>query len=54
VILHGPSHGPSPPIDGAWLALLRVRDFGMSVDQHAVISTIRRIGSHLYLDETAS
>src|SRR5262245_2987664 len=52
-ILHGPSHVPSPPIDGARLALLRVRDFGMSVDQNARIATVRRVGSHLYLDETA-
>ena len=51
-ILHGPSHVPSPPIDGARLVLLRVRDFGMSVDEHAVIATIRRVGSHVYLDET--
>jgi hypothetical protein len=45
---------PSPPIDGARLALLRVRDFGMTVDQPAVIATIRRVGSHVYLDETVS
>jgi hypothetical protein len=51
-ILHGPSHVPSPPVDGARLVLLRVRDFGMSVDQHVAISTIRRVGSHVYLDET--
>ncbi len=54
LILHGPSHVPSPPVDGVALALLRVRDFGMSVDQHAVISMIRRVGSHVYLDETIS
>ena len=52
VILHGPSHVPSPPVDGAALALLRVRDFGMTADQHVTISTIRRVGSHVYLDET--
>jgi len=39
----------SPPVDGARLALPRVRDFGMAVDQHAVIATIRRIGSHVDL-----
>jgi hypothetical protein len=54
VILHAPSHVPSPPIDGSVLALLRVRDFGMSVDQHVRIATIRRVGSHVYLDETVS
>ena len=53
-ILHAPSHVPSPPIDGARLVLLRVRDFGMTVDQHAVISSIRRVGSHVYLDETVA
>jgi len=53
-ILHAPSHVPSPPIDGARLVLLRVRDFGMTVDQHAVISSIRRVGSHIYLDETVA
>ena len=53
-ILHAPSHVPSPPIDGARLALLRVRDFGMTVDQHAVIASIRRVGSHVYLDETVA
>ena len=52
-ILHAPSHVPSPPIDGARLVLLRVRDFGVSVDQHAVVSSIRRVGSHVYLDEAA-
>ena len=54
LILHAPSHVPSPPINGAALVLLRVRDFGMAVDQHAVISTIRRVGSHVYLDETVT
>lgn len=52
-ILHAPSHVPSPPTDGARLVLLRVRDFGMSVDEHGLIAMIRRVGSHLYLDETA-
>jgi hypothetical protein len=54
LILHAPSHAPSPPIDGAALVLLRVRDFGMTVDQHGLLSTNRRIGSHVYLDETIS
>jgi len=52
LILHGPSHVSSPPVDGAALALLRVRDFGMTADQHVTITTIRRVGSHVYLDET--
>jgi hypothetical protein len=54
LILHAPSHVPSPPIDGAALVLLRVRDFGISVDQNALIAMNRRIGSHVYLDETIS
>jgi hypothetical protein len=54
LILHGPSHVPSPPIDGAAVVLLRVRDYGMSVDQHAVISSNRRVGSHVYLDKTVT
>jgi hypothetical protein len=53
-ILHAPSHVLSPPIDGAVLALLRVRDFGLSITQHGKISTIRRVGSHVYLEETAA
>ena len=52
LILHGPSQVSSPPVDGATLALLRERDFGMTADQHVTISTIRRVGSHVYLDET--
>jgi hypothetical protein len=52
VILHAPSHVDSPPIDGSVIVLLRVRDFDMSVDQHGKIATIRRVGSHVYLDET--
>ena len=52
LILHGPSHVSSPPVDGAALALLRVRDFGLTAGQNMTISTIRRVGSHVYLDET--
>jgi hypothetical protein len=52
LILHGPSHVPSPPVDGAALVLLRVRDFGMTVDERLRMATQRRIGSHVYLDET--
>jgi hypothetical protein len=53
-ILHAPSHVESPPIDGARLALLRVRDFGLRVDPPAAISTVRRVSSHAYFDETAA
>jgi hypothetical protein len=50
-ILHAPSHVPSPPIDGARVALLRVRDFGYSFDAPARFVLGRRVGSHAYLDE---
>lgn len=50
-ILHAPSHVPSPPIDGARIVLLRVRDFGFSVDSPGVFSTVRRVSSHAYVDE---
>jgi hypothetical protein len=53
-ILHGPSHVPSPPVDGARLALLRVRDFGLTAQGPVGMSSLRRIGSHVYLDETES
>ena len=43
---------PSPPVDGAAFVLLRVRDFAMTVDERLRMSTLRRIGSHVYLDET--
>ena len=50
-ILHAPSHVPSPSIDGARLALLRVRDYGFSFDAPAKFVLGRRVGSHAYLDE---
>jgi hypothetical protein len=50
-ILHAPSHVPSPPIDGARLVLLRVRDFGFTVESPGVFSTVRRVSSHAYVDE---
>jgi hypothetical protein len=53
-ILYAPSHVSSPPVDGARIGLLRVRDFGMSVNPPAAIATIRRVSSHAYFDETAS
>jgi len=49
-ILHAPSHVPSPPIDGARLVLLRVRDFGYSFEGAQFVLG-RRVGSHAYLDE---
>lgn len=50
-ILNAPSHVPSPPIDRAVVALLRVRDYGFAVSSPGVFSTIRRVSSHAYLDE---
>lgn len=53
-IFHAPSHVNSPPVDGARLALLRVRDFSMRVNPPGAIATLRRVSSHAYLDETAA
>ena len=50
-ILHAPSHVPSPPIDGARIVVLRVRDFGYGFDPPAQFVLGRRVGSHAYLDE---
>lgn len=50
-ILHAPSHVSSPPIDGARLVLLRVRDFGFGFSAPAKFVLGRRVGSHAYLDE---
>jgi hypothetical protein len=51
-ILHAPSHVPSPAIDRAAVCLLRVRDYGFTVSSPGVFSTIRRVSSHAYVDET--
>src|SRR5712692_5837858 len=50
-ILHAPSHVPSPPLNGAVIALLRVRDFAFTVSSPGLFVYGRRIGSHAYLDE---
>jgi hypothetical protein len=50
-ILHGPSHVDSPPVDGARLALLRVRDFSVTVNPPGALATVRRVASHAYFDE---
>jgi hypothetical protein len=52
-ILHAPSHVPSPPIDGARVAVLRVRDYGFTITTPGGpgLSLGRRVGSHAYLDE---
>jgi hypothetical protein len=53
VILHAPSHVPSPPIDGATVVLLRVRDFGFTITTSSApgVALGRIIGSHAYLEE---
>jgi hypothetical protein len=51
-ILHAPSHVPSPPIDGAVIVLLRVRDYGFGIGSPGVFSTVRRVSSHAYVDES--
>ena len=53
-ILYAPSHVNSPPVDGARIALLRVRDFSVSVNPPGAISTVRRVSSHAYFDETTA
>jgi hypothetical protein len=53
-ILHAPSHVASPPIDGARVVILRVRDFGFGfTTPGATVEFMvgRRIGSHAYLEE---
>ena len=50
-VLHAPSHVDSPPITGAQIVLLRVRDFGAAADPPAAFIWGRRSGSHAYLDE---
>jgi hypothetical protein len=50
-ILHAPSHVSSPPIDGARIVILRVRDFGFRFDSPGTFVLGRRVGSHAYLDE---
>jgi hypothetical protein len=50
-IFHAPSHVSSPPTVGARIVLLRVRDFHFGVDSPGVFSTLRRVGSHAYVDE---
>jgi hypothetical protein len=50
-VLHAPSHVPSPPIDGARIVILRVRDFGFSIPSPGKFVWGRLAGSHAYLDE---
>ncbi|WP_232420297.1 hypothetical protein [Nitrosococcus watsonii] len=48
---YAPSHVPSPPIQGAGMAILEIRDSGYSITSPGSISGARIIGAHAYLDE---
>jgi hypothetical protein len=50
-ILHAPSHVRSPPVNGAQLVLLRVRDWSFGISSPGLFSTVRRVSSHAYVDE---
>jgi hypothetical protein len=50
-ILHAPSHVRSPPVDGARLVLLRVRDWSYGIGSPGVFSTVRMVSSHAYVNE---
>lgn len=49
---YAPSHVPSPPVIGAGLVILRVREVGIRVDKGANLSLGRAIGAHVYVDQT--
>jgi hypothetical protein len=51
LVLHAPSHVPSPPISGAGMAILRIADFGFGDDGFPA-SAGRIVSAHAYLDET--
>lgn len=53
-IFYAPSHVPSPPFEGAGLAILQVRDYGLTVTPGAKASLGRQISAHAYLDEVVS
>jgi hypothetical protein len=50
-ILYAPSHVPSPPINGMALAILRVTETGVVVDDGAKLAVTRFIGAHAYVDQ---
>jgi hypothetical protein len=50
-VFYGPSHLNSPTVTGAGLAILEVSDFTLTGSE-PVLSVFRRIGAHVYLDET--
>ncbi len=50
-IFYAPSHVPSPQVEGAGMAILQVRDFGLTIQSPGTISVVRHYGAHAYLDE---
>lgn len=50
VFFLSPSHVASPPVQGAILAILEVRDVGLTSDG-TNLQVARRLGAHAYLDE---
>jgi hypothetical protein len=49
---YAPSHVASPPVTGAGLAVLKVRQVGVSVESKAILALTRGIGAHVYVDQT--
>jgi hypothetical protein len=49
---YAPSHVASPPVTGAGLAILKVREVGVSVESKARLALVRGIGAHVYVDQT--
>lgn len=50
VLFLAPSFVPSPPVTGAGLAILEVRDVGVTASENT-LQVLRRFGVHAYLDE---
>lgn len=47
----GPSSVPSPPVEPGLVALLELTDAGFTATQ-SVLQAARRLGAHVYLEET--
>jgi hypothetical protein len=52
-VLFAPSHVPSPPIEGAQEVILQLIDIGFHVDPPVTLVGARRLGGHVYLEETS-
>jgi hypothetical protein len=48
---YAPSHVPSPPIKGAGMAILEVKEPGYEIAAGGSIALTRAIGAHAYIDE---